>query len=100
LTPTTFTGYTGVGYGPGPDPHNGKPPAVVPIPLTDASGKSYLLTLGNYDEEAAGNVQNTAQLMLAPPSVPEASTTVSFGLLLALGLSGLVVAAKRRKKTA
>lgn len=29
--------------------------------------------------------------------VPEASTAVSFGLLLALGLGGLVVAAKRRK---
>jgi hypothetical protein len=32
--------------------------------------------------------------------VPEASTTVSFGLLLALGLGGLVVASKRRKATA
>ena len=32
-----------------------------------------------------------------PPAVPEASTTVSFGLLLMLGLGGLVVAAKRRK---
>lgn len=29
--------------------------------------------------------------------VPEASTTVSFGLLLALGLGGVVVAAKRKK---
>lgn len=29
--------------------------------------------------------------------VPEASTTVSFGLLLALGMGGLVVAAKRKK---
>jgi len=33
----------------------------------------------------------------AAPAVPEASTTVSFGLLLALGLGGLVVAAKRKK---
>ena len=32
-----------------------------------------------------------------PPVVPEASTTVSLGLLLALGLGGLVVAAKRKK---
>jgi hypothetical protein len=31
------------------------------------------------------------------PAVPEASTTVSLGLLLALGLSGLVVSARRRK---
>ena len=33
----------------------------------------------------------------APAAVPEASTTVSFGLLLALGLGGLVVSAKRKK---
>ena len=33
----------------------------------------------------------------APPAVPEASTTVSFGLLLALGLGGLAIAAKRKK---
>ena len=33
-----------------------------------------------------------------PPAVPEASTTASFGLLLALGLGGLVVAARRRKR--
>lgn len=32
-----------------------------------------------------------------PAAVPEASTTVSFGLLLALGLGGLVIPAKRRK---
>ena len=31
------------------------------------------------------------------PAVPEASTTVSFGLLLALGMGGVVVAAKRKK---
>ena len=29
--------------------------------------------------------------------VPEASTTVSLGLLLALGVGGLVIAARRRK---
>jgi len=29
--------------------------------------------------------------------VPEASTTVSLGLLLALGMGGLVVAARRKK---
>ncbi len=34
---------------------------------------------------------------LSPPAVPEASTTVSLGLLLALGLGGLVVAGKRKK---
>ena len=35
--------------------------------------------------------------LLAGAPVPEASTTVSFGLLLALGLGGLVVAAKRKR---
>ena len=34
---------------------------------------------------------------ILPPAVPEASTTVSLGLLLALGMGGLVVAGKRRK---
>ncbi len=32
-----------------------------------------------------------------PPAVPEASTTVSLGLLLALGMGGLIVASKRKK---
>ena len=95
LVPTTFTNYQGVGYGSGPDPHNGNPPAVVPIPLTDSTGHSYLLTLGNYDEEAAQGVQNTAQILSVP--VPEASSALSFGLLLALGLGGTVLAAKRKK---
>jgi len=35
---------------------------------------------------------------ILPPAVPEASTTVSLGLLLALGLGGIVVAAKRKKR--
>jgi len=95
LTPTVFTGYTGVGYQAGPNPNNVTSPPAVPIPLTDASGKSYLLTLGTYDEEALNNVQNTAQLIAAP--VPETSSAVSRGLLLALGMGGLVVATKRRK---
>ena len=34
-----------------------------------------------------------------PAAVPEASTTVSFGALLALGLGGVVLAAKKRKQT-
>lgn len=37
---------------------------------------------------------------VAPPAVPEASTTVSLGLLLALGMGGLVVASKRKKASA
>ena len=35
-----------------------------------------------------------------PAAVPEASTTVSLGLLLALGLGGVVIAAKRKKASA
>lgn len=33
----------------------------------------------------------------APPAVPEASTTASFGLLLALGLGGIIVARRRKQ---
>ena len=96
LVPTTFTEYQGVGYGSGPTPPNSSVADVVPIPLTDSSGTPFLLTLGNYDEQAAGGVQNTAQILGAP--VPEASTTVSFGLLLALGMGGVVLAARRKKQ--
>ena len=89
LVPTIFTGYTGVGYGSGPDPHNGNPPAVVPIPLTDPSGKSYLLTLGNYDENAGpGLTVNTASLSAVPEATPLA--------LLAAGLGLLVISRRRR----
>ena len=92
LVPTTFTDYQGVGYGSGPDPHNGNPPAVVPIPLTDAAGKSYLLTLGNYDENAppvgTGTV-NTASLQAVVPEV----SPLGF---LALGL-GLMAVVRRRR---
>ena len=97
LTPTTFIDYQGVGYGSGVDPHNGQPPAVTPITLTDSSGHTELLTLGNYDENAGlGGVQNTAQIFNAPSPVPEASSVVSFGLLLCLG-GGAFAVARRRK---
>ena len=43
-----------------------------------------------------GNV--TLDIAATPAPVPEASTTVSLGLLLALGMGGLVVAAKRKKR--
>jgi len=36
----------------------------------------------------------------APAAVPEASTTISFGLFLALGVGGMVIAAKRKKAVA
>ena len=87
LVPTTFEGYTGVGYGSGPGG------AIVPIPMTDSGGHTDLLTLGNYDEEAATGVENTAVLKAAP--VPEASSALAFGLLLCLG--GMAVARKKAK---
>ena len=37
----------------------------------------------------------THAFLLAPKSVPEASTTASFGLLIVLGLGSLVVARRR-----
>ena len=40
---------------------------------------------------------DAVSLMQTSAPVPEASTTVSFGLLLALGLGGLFVAGRRRK---
>ena len=51
---------------------------------------------------AAGGPTESSGLLgqIDPSPVPEASTTVSFGLLLALGLCGSVIAAKRRKQSA
>lgn len=88
LIPTNFTNYVGVGYGSGPD--LGKGPTVIPIPLTDVTGKSYLLTLGNYDEEfAQGTPLNTAQL----EAVPESDSTIV--MLLGLGLIGISLLSRR-----
>ncbi len=43
---------------------------------------------------------NYDNVMLNTSPVPEASTTVSFGLLLALGMGGMIFAAKRKKSSA
>jgi len=40
---------------------------------------------------------DAVSLTQTPAPMPEASTTVSLGLLLALGMGGLVVAGRRRK---
>lgn len=45
--------------------------------------------------EASGGT--VTRITINPPAVPEASTTVSLGLLLALGLGGVVVAGKRKR---
>lgn len=87
LVTTTFTKYVGVGYGSGPD--IGAGPTVVPIPLSDATGKSYLLTLGNYDQEFTNGLLNTAQL----EAVPEPDNSIA--MLLLLGLTGISLLGSR-----
>lgn len=89
LVPTTFTNYEGVGYGSGPD--LGKGPTLVPIPLSDATGKPYLLTLGNYDEEFAlnGAPLNTARI----EAVPEPDNNIA---MLGLGLVGISLLSRSR----
>ena len=52
---------------------------------------------GGYERTSAYNL-NLGNGTLA--AVPEASTTISFGLLLALGLGGFAVAAKKKKAAA
>ena len=49
---------------------------------------------GSYNDGYADNLSFTLD---SPAAVPEASTTISFGLLLALGLGGVMVAAKKKK---
>ena len=95
LVSTTFTDYVGVGYASGyvtsRDPM-GAPltNAIVPIPLTDAAGNPYLLTLGNYDAEAASSPLNTASLQATPE--PGALAFLASGLL-----GGALFLRKRKK---
>ena len=58
--------------------------------VVDRDSSGAILSLGFFGNVAPGGVT----------PVPEASTTVSFGLLLCLGLGGLVVSARRRKARA
>lgn len=60
--------------------------------LTDTTGQEYLFQI---NEQLIPSGSYRANGAFTP--VPEASTTVSLGLLLALGLGGMVVAAKRKK---
>ena len=57
-----------------------------------------------YDTSSSPGDQNTGNYTFnvasAPPAVPEASTILSLGLLLALGLGGLIVTARKRHATA
>jgi len=76
------------------------------VTTNDGSGQNSLFTLtrgagGAYTVQNFGYTSaqgTTITTASAPPAVPEASTTVSLGLLLALGLGGTVVAARRRKR--
>ena len=58
--------------------------------ISSADGSLY------FSSESAGGGE---VLRFSPAAVPEASTTVSFGLLLMFGLGSLVVTAKKRKTT-
>ncbi len=66
--------------------------------LTDESLPTALGPVPNDHPTALGYALIAQQLEAAP--VPEASTALSFGLLVALGLGGLVVAARRKKARA
>ena len=64
--------------------------------LTDGTAIDSQIT-GRYPIAVTGDPNH---LILEAGGVPEAATTVSFGLLLALGMSSVIVAAKRKKQSA
>lgn len=66
-----------------------------PLTFTAASSSTVLSFMG----AGSGNAVFVDDVSVTPASapVPEASTTVSLGLMLALGLGGVVIAAKRKK---
>ena len=76
-------------------------PGVQPL-QPGSSSQGSLTDSGEFATPATGGstvarVISAGSLVATGAPVPEASTTVSFGLLLALGLGGLVIAAKRKK---
>lgn len=65
--------------------------------LTGVAGYDFRPDNANWPGHAEVGIDD---LTFSPANpVPEASTTVSFGLLLTLGLGGLVVATRRRKRS-
>ena len=68
--------------------------------LTDATSISDTGFITGHATNSAGLQYAFLLTPNAPAAVPEASTTVSFGLLLVLGLGGAVIAAKRKKVVA
>ena len=73
-----------------------------PLLTNDPSGSVAEITInpnGTFSTRANPNSDGSASvatIALVPPAVPEASTTVSLGVLLALGLGGIVLARKRK----
>ena len=78
----------------------GGTPITTPMTFASGTGSFFGLLANNtgIGQQFTYSITNGGSLTLAaPPAVPEASTTVSFGLLLMLGLGGLVVAARRKR---
>ena len=66
-----------------------------PTVAPDTYGGTFSVTDGNPLDKPASSPFSVTVLP-STPAVPEASTTVSLGLLLALGLGGIVVARRRK----
>ena len=64
---------------------------------TIIDGGSRTLTFTGLNTAGGDDTAFIDSVAVSPAAVPEASTTVSLGLLLTLGLGGLIIAAKRRK---
>ena len=101
---TTFNGYHLLEVGASPSAITG----VTVDPATNMAGfnssrisfstSGIYLNLQGLSITPTGNV--TLDITTTPAPVPEASTTVSLGLLLALGMGGIIVAARRKKVSA
>ena len=79
-------------------------PGVLPLQPGTSSSVHQLSASGEFAPPAAGGLPlsrpiSAGNLIATAAAVPEASTTVSLGLLLALSLGGLVIAAKRKKQS-
>ncbi len=62
-----------------------------------APTSGFLTFAENHNTVAGDYLDNVSLTQTSPAAVPEASTTVSLGLLLTLGLGGMALAAKRKK---
>ena len=79
----------------------------LPMPSDRLTGPTFSVVLdgigspdsGTYNHSSYTDYFDDLSVSAVQAPVPEASTTVSFGLLLALGLGGLVAAGNRKKHT-